>query len=130
MIAPVLHGMPQSNFVWACRIALHEKGVAHRLEPDVPHTPPVDAIHPIGRIPVLRHGDVSVFESRAIVRYVDAAFAGPRLEAADPVAVAQDEAWTSFVITAVDPVVVRKYFFAYILPGTPDGSPTSPASRR
>ena len=27
------------------------------------HTPEVDAIHPFGKIPAMRHGDVTLFES-------------------------------------------------------------------
>lgn len=119
----VLHGIPQSNFVWAVRIALAEKGLSARLEPSAPHTPPVDTIHPLGRIPVFTHGDVTVFESRAIVTYIDRAFDGPALVSGDPVEAAADEAWTSFLITAVDPVVVRKFYLALFFPGTPDGKP-------
>jgi glutathione S-transferase len=59
-------GAPQSNYVWVVRIACHEKGVPYTLVPVMPHTPEVDAIHPLGKIPVLRHGNVTLAESRAI----------------------------------------------------------------
>jgi glutathione S-transferase len=45
----------------------------------MPHTPEVVAIHPFGKIPVMRHGDVTLAESRAICGYVDRAFDGPAL---------------------------------------------------
>ena len=76
-------GAPQSNFVWVCRIAAAEKGLAVKLDPARPHTPVVDAIHPSGKIPVMRHGDVTLFESRAICAYIDKAFPGPSLIPAD-----------------------------------------------
>src|SRR6516164_1377962 len=69
-------GAPQSNFVWACRIACGEKGVPYELLPVFPHSPEVDAIHPFGKIPVMRHGDVTLCESRAILYYIDHAFPG------------------------------------------------------
>ncbi len=37
------------------------------------------ALHPLGLVPVLRHGDFVVYETAAICRYVDTAFAGARL---------------------------------------------------
>src|SRR6201987_6141200 len=72
-------GAPQSNYVWVSRIACHEKGVPYTLVPVTPHTPEVDAIHPLGKIPAFRHRDVSLAESRAICFYIDHAFDGPPL---------------------------------------------------
>src|SRR5436190_2219865 len=51
-----LIGAPQSNFVWVCRIACAEKGVPYTLEPARPHTPEIEPIHPVGKIPAMRHG--------------------------------------------------------------------------
>ena len=36
--------------------------------------------HPFGRIPVLRHGDFSLYETAAITRYVDEVFTGQALQ--------------------------------------------------
>ena len=57
-------GVPQSNYVWVTRIACHEKGVSYRLLPVFPHTAEVDAVHPLGKIPALRHGDVTLSADR------------------------------------------------------------------
>ena len=116
-------GAPQSNFVWACRIAAAEKGVPYQLMPAFPHTPEVDAIHPFGKIPTMRHGDTLLFESRAILFYIDQAFDGPPLAPRDPVGGALVEQWISIVNTTIDPVLLRQYGLAYFFPGTPDGSP-------
>ncbi|MBI3516602.1 MAG: glutathione S-transferase family protein [Proteobacteria bacterium] len=121
-----LIGVPQSNFVWVCRIACAEKGVAYTLEPARPHTPEVDAIHPFGKIPAMRHGDVTLCESRAICGYIDRTFSGPPLIPADPVKAAHVEQWVSMINTTIDPVMVRQYLLAYFFPGTPDGSPNRP----
>jgi len=100
--------------------------VPYRLVAVMPHTPEVDAIHPLGKIPALRHGDVTLCESRAICLYIDRAFDGPPLTSADPLAAARIEQWISIVTTAIDPLFLRQYVAAYIFPGTQDGSPNRP----
>src|SRR5882757_4182093 len=47
-------GAPQSSFVRTVRIACEEKAVAYRLTPAMPHSAAVKAIHPLGKIPVMR----------------------------------------------------------------------------
>jgi len=118
-----LIGAAPSNYVWACRIALAEKGVPYRHSEIMPHTPEVDAIHPFGKIPVMRHGAVTLCESRAICSYIDAVFDGPKLAPADPFKAAQVEQWISIVNTHIDPVWVRQYLRAHFFSKTPDGSP-------
>lgn len=116
-------GLPQSNYVWAVRIALAEKGVAHETIAVPPHSPQVLEVHPLGKIPVLRHGAVAVAESRAIMDYVDATFDGPRLVPTGRDAALRSDVWTSIVNTSIEPLLVRQYLFAYMFPGTPDGRP-------
>jgi glutathione S-transferase len=118
-----LIGAEPSNYVWTCRIALAEKGVPYRHTDARPHTPEVDAIHPFGKIPVMRHGEVELCESRAICRYIDSVFEGPKLVPADRTRAAQVEQWVSIVNTHIDPVWLRQYLRAYVFPKTPDGSP-------
>jgi glutathione S-transferase len=116
-------GAPQSNFVWACRIACGEKNVSYELVPVFPHTPEVDAIHPFGKIPAMRHGDLTLCESRAILYYIDHSFPGAELMPRDPIGGARVEQWISLHNTAIDPLLLRQYGVGYIFPGTPDGSP-------
>jgi glutathione S-transferase len=116
-------GAPQSNYVWATRIACTEKGVPYTLVPVVPHSPEVDAIHPFGKIPVMRRGDITLCESRAICFYTDHAFAGPPLAPRGAIEGAQTEQWVSLVNTHIDPLLVRQYLAAYFFPRTPDGRP-------
>jgi glutathione S-transferase len=118
-----LIGAAPSNYVWTCRIALAEKGVPYKHNEARPHTPEVDAIHPFGKIPVLRHGEVTLCESRAILSYIDNVFPGPKLAPADPVKAAQVEQWVSIINTHIDPLWVRQYLRAHFFPSTPDGSP-------
>ena len=116
-------GLPQSNFVWAVRIALAEKGVAHRNIPAPPHSPEVNAVHPFGKIPVLRHGDVALGESRAIIDYVDGTFDGPRLVPLELRARILNDVWTSIITSSIEPLLIRQFLFAYMFPATVDGQP-------
>lgn len=116
-------GAPLSNFVRAVRIAAHEKGIDHTLVPARPHTPEVTAIHPLGLIPVMRHGEVTLFESRAMVTYLDRAFPAPKLLPDDALAAARIDQWVSLCITAFDRSFVREYIIGYFFPGTADGKP-------
>jgi glutathione S-transferase len=116
-------GFPQSNFVWMARIACAEKGVPVTLTPLRPHAPEVDAIHPYGKIPALRHGDFTVCETRAICAYVDRAFPGPSLIPSDPKLAAKVEEWLSLVLTVIDRAIIRDYLICYMFPDTPDGKP-------
>ena len=118
-----LIGAAPSNYVWTCRIALAEKGVPYRLNELMPHRPEVDAIHPFGKIPVMRHGAVELCESRAICGYIDNVFDGPKLAPSDPAIAAQVEQWVSIVNTHIDPMWMRQYLRAHFFPNTPDGSP-------
>jgi glutathione S-transferase len=110
----IIGGAP-SNFVWVTRVACIEKGVPYSHIQGMPHTPEVDAIHPFGKIPVMRHGDVTLCESRAIIGYVDRVFDGPSLIPRDPIAAAQVDQWVSIVCTTLDPLWIRQYYAAYVL---------------
>jgi len=116
-------GMTQSNFVWVVRMACAEKGVPYDLVPARPHSPEVDAIHPFGRIPAMRHGDLELCESKAIATYIDRNFDGPKLIPDEPAAAAKVEQWVSLINTQFDPVMMRGYVLGYFFPETPDGSP-------
>jgi glutathione S-transferase len=119
-------GVAASNYVWAVRIACSEKRVPYKHVAVAPHSPEVAAIHPFGKIPVMRHGDVTLAESRAICNYIERMFDGPPLVPADPIKAAQVEQWVSLVNTSIDPVWVRQYLVGYVFPGTPDKSPNRP----
>ena len=62
----VILGDPRSIYVRTARMALVEKGVDYRLQPAAPHSDEILAIHPFGRIPAMRHGDVELFEAARV----------------------------------------------------------------
>lgn len=83
----VIHSIPGSPYGRAPMIALEEKGAAWRLAPLKPGTTKVAPHilrHPFGRIPVLEHGDFTLFETQAILRYIDRVLPGPALTPVDP----------------------------------------------
>jgi glutathione S-transferase len=80
-------GARYSVYVRAVLMALESKRVPYRLEPvDIfSQDQAVQAyrkVHPFGRIPAFRHGEFTIYETGAINRYIDEAFAGPPLQPA------------------------------------------------
>lgn len=104
-----LIGVPFSNYVRSIRMLCEEKGVGYKLTPSRPHTPEVNAIHPAGQIPVLRHGDIALFESKAIATYIDKAFPGTRFIPEDPLGAAKVEQWVSYGNVKVDRWIIREF---------------------
>jgi glutathione S-transferase len=116
-------GHSRSTYVRVVRMAAHEKGVPYEHIQVPPHSPEAKAIHPAGKIPVMRHGDTTLFESRAIAHYIDEHFDGPPLTMRDKRGDAQIEQWISYVNTVTDPLLIRRYLFAYVFPTTADKKP-------
>src|ERR1700739_477492 len=95
-------GFAPSTYVRAARMVCEEKAIAYELKASPPHSPEVAAIHPFGKIPVMRHGDFALCESKAISTYLDLAFPGPRLFPNEPRHAALTEQWVSLVNTRID----------------------------
>lgn len=102
-------GTPISNYVRTIRMLCEEKGVPYKLNPAFPQTAEVKSLHPAGQVPCLRHGDVTLFESKAIAYYVDNQFPGPKFFSTDVLEAAQIEQWVSYVNVKVDRWVMREY---------------------
>lgn len=127
MSKPEIIGSTRSTYTRVIRMVCEEKGIDHTLT-DVPlGAPALAAIHPFGKMPVLRHGDLELFESKAIATYLDKVFPALFVLPSDPKALALVEQWVSLVNTLIDRTIIRTYLFAYIAPGTPDGSPNRAA---
>ena len=103
-----IFGLPQSSYTWSCRMACQEKGVEHELVVSPPHTPEQLERHPFGKMPAFQHGDVVLFESLAIIRYVDEAFDGPSLQPKDVAARARMTQWMSAVADYLYDSAIRK----------------------
>lgn len=86
MARPIVYGPALSTYVWSARLALAEKGVAHDLievpfgahreEPHLKH-------HPFAKVPAFEHDGFELYETQAIVRYIDERFPGSPLQPTD-----------------------------------------------
>jgi glutathione S-transferase len=104
----VVLGFPRSTYVHIVRLVLTHKGVAYTfrdLEPDM-GTPTHLALHPFNRVPILQHGDFTLYETSAIAAYVDEAFHGPALRPKDVQARARMNQWIS---------AVNSYYYPYMI---------------
>ena len=77
-----VYGVKGSPFVGKALVALEEKGIPYQLETMVsisPKPPELLALHPLGKIPVLRDGEVVVPDSSVICAYLEKKFPSPAL---------------------------------------------------
>lgn len=102
----ILHTQLLSPYGWTARMACAEKGVACEVR-QVADTraPEHRALHPFGKIPVLQHGDIVVYETLAIAHYIDRAFEGPALQPLDPMGQTDMLRWIGVVNSYAFPVM-------------------------
>ena len=108
MSDPIVYGFPRSTFVNIVRLVLTHKDVAYTfddLEP-VMGKPEHLALHPFNRVPIFRHDDLTVYETSAIVSYIDEAFEGARLTPSDVRARARMNQWIS---------AINSYYYPYMI---------------
>jgi glutathione S-transferase len=115
-------GPAPSTYTRVARMVCEEKAIPYELKQSPPHSPDVNAIHPFGKVPVMRHGDFELCESKAIATYLDLSFSGPRLIPTEPRHAALTEQWVSLVNTKMDGTLVRTYLVNYVFPKSP-GAP-------
>src|SRR6201989_2583793 len=104
----ILYGFPRSVYVQMAGIVLTHHEVAYAfydLETEM-NTPAHLALHPFERVPILRHGDFILFETGAIVGYVDEVFGSCRLTPGDPQLRARMNQWIS---------AVNGYYYPYLI---------------
>src|SRR5271166_3690572 len=92
MSGMIVHGIPGSPYVRAALLSLEEKGAAYEFAAMALGTlkqQPHLARHPFGRIPAFEHDGWMLYETQAIMRYVDAVVPGPRLQPEEPRATAR-----------------------------------------
>ena len=103
-----LFGFPHSSFVHIAQLVLTHKEVPytfHDLEPDM-GSPKHLALHPFDRVPILQHGDFVLYETSAIVAYLEEQFPAPSLYPDTPQARARMNQWISSV---------NSYYYPYMI---------------
>ena len=101
-------GFPQSSFVHITRLVLTHKEVPyefHDLEPDM-GSPKHLALHPFDRVPILQHGDFVLYETSAIVAYLEELFPTPSLQPDTREGRARMNQWIS---------AVNSYYYPYMI---------------
>src|SRR6516162_7262822 len=80
----IVHSHPGSPFGRSVMATLEEKGEPFQLARLVPKSPEHLALHPFGRIPIFEHDGFRMYETQAILRYLDRVLPNPPLTPADP----------------------------------------------
>ena len=129
-MAVELNGYKYSVYAWIARFALHEKGVAYNWVEVNPFAQDVPAryleLHPFCRVPTLVDGAFVLYETGAITRYIDEAFAGPRLQPPS----AEARARVNQIISIVDSyayIPLVRQVFAHAVMGPRLGRSSDPS---
>jgi glutathione S-transferase len=88
----IVYSVPGSPYGRAVLATLEEKGAGYRFSvvgPGAARSEPHILRHPFGRVPVLEHDGFMLYESQAILRYLDRILPGPALTPAEPKAAAR-----------------------------------------
>src|SRR5215475_2723113 len=104
----IVYGFLRSTFVNIVRLVLTHKEVPytfHDLEPEM-GKPSHLALHPFNRVPILRHGDFTVYEASAIVSYLEESFPEPALQPKRVRDRARMNQWIS---------AVNSYYYPYMI---------------
>ena len=112
-------GRATSSIVQAVMWAIGELGLEH-IRHDIGHTyggndtDEYRAMNPMGLVPVIRDGDVTMFESAAIIRYLGATYGAGAFWPEDPAIRGPLDMWAEWIKTAVYPVMVPDIFFQLV----------------
>lgn len=111
----ILWGRASSANLQKARWALEETGAPFTLR-EVGggfgglDTPEFGAMNPNRLVPVLQHGDLTVWESHAVVRYIAAALGGSELWPGNPRDRAGIDQWTDWTATTFQPAWIRLFW--------------------
>src|SRR6478736_4341176 len=128
MAHPIVYGSAGSTYVWSARLALAVKGVTHELV-EVPfgahRQEPHLSRQPFAKIPAFEHDRFALYETQAIMRYVDERFAGTPLQPEDVhewsrmnQIIGIVDAYTSPSIAGT--ILFNRFLVPRLLDGTPD----------
>lgn len=77
-------------------------------------TPEYLAKNPMGLVPVLEDGDLTLFESAAIIRYLGARYGDDSFYPADPVKRAKLDVWAEWAKTTFYPLLIGQIFLPIV----------------
>ena len=117
---PVLYGRATSANVQKVMWIFHELDTDYeRVDAGGPFgqldTPAYIAMNPNQLVPTLVDGDLKLWESHAIIRYVAATYGGGRLWVADPARRAMVDQWTDWAGSTYQPGWLGVFMQAYLM---------------
>jgi len=113
-----LYGATPSPFFRKARVVLEEKGIPYEIERlvPVPKTPELLALHPMGKIPILRDGGVVVPDSSVICAYLEKKVPTPALYPSDPADYARALFLEEYADTKIGEVMGGIFFERFVKP--------------
>lgn len=105
MATLIFHSMAGSAYLWTAMMAADEKGVDYELSDLVLGSEAHLRLHPFGKMPVMQHGEVILYETQAITHYIDRAFVGPALQPLEVLRQTDMLRWISIVNGYVFPLM-------------------------
>lgn len=113
-----LYGATPSPFFRKVRVVLEEKGLPYQMEAlvPVPKTPELLALHPMGKIPILRDGAVVVPDSSVICAYLEKKHPTPALYPEDPADFARALFLEEYADTKMGEVMGGIFFERFVKP--------------
>ena len=121
-----LYGANPSPFFRKARVVLEEKGIPSEVESlvPVPKTPQLLALNPLGKIPILRDGEVVVPDSSVICAYLEKKQPAPPLYPSDPAEYARalflEEYADTRLADVLGGVFFERFVKRFVLQQTPD----------
>lgn len=119
----IIHGSPFSTYTRTARMAAEEKGVSYDLQDIEFGSDALKALHPFAKIPVMCHGEATIYETAAIVSYIDGVFDGPSLKPDDAADEARMWQWVSAINDYIDQTMIRGYVLSYVIPQMSGNAP-------
>lgn len=112
-----LYGASPSPFVRKVRVALAEKGIKYDHDPVNPFSPGPEykKISPLGKIPAIRDGDLTLADSSVILAYLERKHPEPALYPADAQAYGRALWFEEYADSALVQVIGPKIFFQKLL---------------
>ena len=119
-----LLGDARSTYTRTARMAMAEKAVAYKLQSCAPHSPELLSVHPFGRIPALRDGEIEIWETDANVNYLEECFdSGVSLRPGSIIERTRCAQWTSAVNSYCYDTMIRRYVLQIFFPRGEGGQP-------
>jgi glutathione S-transferase len=109
MSDPVVYGFTRSTFVNIVRMVLTHKEVPYTFRDLGPEMgkPSHLALHPFNRVPILQHGDFVLYETSAIVAYLDETFPRLPLQPTNVPGRARMDQWISMINSYYYPCMIH-----------------------